>query len=236
MEEIRKNRFQRIVRVTLDVPVDSVAGDRVLNARYAGAGFDISGNVLINNASRGINVNQSHGSVKGNYISHSYLPGIHMTEFMNADSGGSGFQTDVEIVGNVVTDACIGYPGRKDWQGAISIVAWDGGAGFVDGHSKIEIKGNTIETPNGIGIQVQCGSNISVQGNAFGSLAKAGDAREGKLAPAILLDSIHGGVVNHNALAGDGWKAPGAGLQVNPNCKEIKAESPLLPYVPEAAH
>jgi hypothetical protein len=185
LKTFNKASYHRTVKVGLDSPLAGVAGDMVLDTRYAGRGFEISNNVLVNNASRGININQSYGTVSGNKVTHSYLPGIHMTEFMRTDSGGSSFQTSVDIKDNVVTDACIGYPGRKDWQGAISIVAWDAGAGFVDGHSNISITGNTIDKPNGIGIQVQCGSKIVIEGNIFGSLEKVGNAKNG--APAILL-------------------------------------------------
>jgi len=177
-----------------------------------------------------MNVNQSYGRVFHNFISHSFLPGIHMTEFMRSEIGGAGFQTAVEIRDNVISDACIAYPGRKDWQGAISIATWDAAAvHFVDGHSGITIAGNRIDRPNGIGIRVQCASKIAIEGNVFGMMERVGNAREGKSAPAIYLDEVHGGTVRGNRLAGDGWGAPSQELEVSPCCKDISIELPIRP-------
>lgn len=222
-----KARYQKTVRVLLDAPLTAHPGDMVLNTEYAGRGFEISNNVLINNASRGINVNQSYGSVFHNYVCHSFLPGIHMTEFMRSDGGGSGFQTSVDIRNNVVADACIGYPQRKDWQGAISIVAWDAGAHFLDGNSGISIVGNTIDRPNGIGIQVQCASKVVIEDNIFGCLEKVGNAKEGNFAPAIFLNEVHGANLRRNVLAGTGWKSPRSELQMSPTCDGISFELPI---------
>jgi len=219
----------RTVKVVLDSPLPVSPGDRVLDTQYAGHDFEISNNVLVNNASRGINVNQSCGSVFHNYIRHSFLPGIHMTEFMGTDAGGSGFQTSVRIRDNIITDACIGYPRRKDWQGAISIVAWDAAAHFLDGHSDIAITGNVIDKPNGIGIQVSCASKVTIEDNVFGSLDKVGNAGEGIDAPALLLDEVYGANIHRNILAGAGWSAAETELKVMPSCKGISSELPVVP-------
>ena len=218
-----KRGFERTLRVGLDLPVTAEPGDHVLDLRYAGGGFDISRNVLVNNASRGINVNQSFGTVSHNSITHSFLPGIHMTEFMA--TGGSPFQTSVQIIDNVITDACIGDPGRKDWQGAISIVSWEANH-YVGGHTDITITGNTIDRPNGIGIQVQTGSRIVVADNVFGPV---GVVRKGATPPAVLLDNVLGATVRGNVIKGDGWGAAGAQLRIMPNCRDISAEMPFAP-------
>jgi hypothetical protein len=222
-------RYSRLARVTVDTPVTAAPGDRVLDTRYEGAGFEIANNMLINNASRGINVNQSGGRVFENHISHSFLPGIHMTEFMRADGGGSGFQKEVEILNNVISDACIGFPQRKDWQGAICIVASDSKAHF-EGHEEISIVNNVIERPNGIGIQAQCARNVKIWNNTIASPAKAGRA-----AAAILLDDVHAANLRNNVLSGAGWNAPTTELRMLPSCSGIVYELPIDGHVNRTA-
>lgn len=217
------SHFRRAVKIILDLPLTVTPGDMLLNTKYAGRGFDISNNLLLNNACRGINVNESYGAVVRNYVYHTFLPGIHMTEFL--EDGGSGFQTSVSIKDNTVIDACVGYSQRKDWQGAISIVTWDAEPHSLDGNSNITITGNKIDRPNGVGIQVLCGSKILIEDNIFGSLDKVGNAKKG--APAILLDEVYGANLRQNILVGTGWGTPQSELQVMRTCRDVSYDVPI---------
>lgn len=219
-----RNRYGRTLRVVLDSPLAVAAGDFVLNTRYAGKGFDISDNVLVNNASRGITVNESYGRVTHNQISHSFLPGIHMTEFIK--NGGSPFQTSVEIADNSLSDTCVAFPQRQDWQGAISIVAGDRAA-FPDGNSHLTISGNTIDHRNGIGIQVMGASQITLRDNIIGSFQDRDGAAVRLGGAPIVLNGVQGAELRHNILTGPAGPAGESEIQALPNCTGVSAE-PLI--------
>jgi hypothetical protein len=219
----RKNSLQTCIEVALDAPLDAEAGDMLLNASYAGQGFEISGNVLVDVASRGINACQSGGLVKNNDIRHTYLSGIQVAAFMKDGGSGSGFQHAVAIADNELADTCIGFSQEKNWQGAVSVVNWDSQHPFPDGHRDISITGNSIDKPNGVGIKVQCASKVVVARNRFGSpgVRRRGDA-------AILLDAVGSAKLFGNALFGPAWVAPTAELAVSASCHDVDAEIPVI--------
>ena len=146
-----------------------------------------------------------------------------MTAFLK--DGGSGFQTSVDIQGNIVAEACVGYPGRKDWQGAISIVNWDGDFPFTDGHANIAVQGNVIDQPHGIGIKVHCASHVTIEGNVLQSPRRSEAGRD---FPAVFLDEVHGARVQRNLLVGPGWDASNSGLQKTAKCADISSDGSLF--------
>jgi len=217
----RRGSLAICIELALDAPLDAEPGDVLQNTRYAGQAFEISGNRLIDNASRGINANQSGGVVRNNYVKHSYLSGLQVTAFVKDGGSGSAFQHSVKIIDNDICDTCIGFSKEKNWQGAISIANWDSKHPFPDGHRDIVITGNSIDKPNGIGIKVQCASNVVISGNRFGG---PGIRSSGA---AIFLDVVNHVKVVSNVLIGSGWGLPGAELIAGSNCHDIQAEAPV---------
>ncbi len=218
---IQAHKYGRAVRVNLDSPLTVAPGDLVIDTRYAGRGFEITNNVLVNNASRGMNICQSYGSISHNCVYHSFLPGIHVT-----GAGDYGFQTSIDIKDNVVTDASVGFPARKDWKGAISIVAWGTGP-VLDGNSHISITGNVINQLNGIGIQVLCASQVMIEDNVFGSVDKFAAPDLTINFPALSLDEVHDAEIKENVVAGTGWSASPE-IKMTSSCHDISAEVPFL--------
>ena len=218
--------FFRSILVRLDAPVTTALDDRVLNTQFTGRGFQITGNTLINDASRGITLNYSYGDVSQNHIEHSYLPAIHMTEFMKDAGNGSAFQTSVKIENNTITDPCIAYTVNPGWNAAISLIASGPFAHSLDGYSNIAITGNSIDRLNGPGIYVTSATNVSIENNTFGDLERVGAAKIG--APAIQLSRVNGAAIHNNILAGSGWEQPDSELSISSDCFNVSLENGLI--------
>lgn len=208
LEAASPGAYTRAFRVTLDSAISLAAGDRILNCRYAGRDFEIAHNTVLDAASRGINANQSFGSVHDNVVRHTYLPGVHMTAFLK--EGGSGFQTAVAIENNVVMDSCIGLPNRKDWQGGISIVNWDAECPFQDGHSRLTLRGNRISASHGPALRLHCASRLTIEQNVISPECSAA---------AVVLDSVTSANFSRNLII-----PASAAVEIAANCRRIKAD------------
>lgn len=200
--------YSRAFRVTLDSAISLSVGDRILNCRYAGRDFEIARNTVLDAASRGINVNQSFGSVHDNVVCHTYLPGVHMTAFLK--DGGAGFQTAVALENNVVMDTCIGLPKREDWQGGISIVNWDAELPFQDGHTQLTLRGNRIAMSHGPALKLHCASGVAIEQNILAP---------GCPAPAVVLDSVATANLSQNLII-----PTSAAIQISATCRQINSD------------
>ena len=158
-------QFRSAWRLTLDAAVAASAGDVCANESQAGRGFRIESNTVFNGGSRGIVVNQSGGVVRGNRIEHTFLPGIHMFEFMRET--GSAYQSDVEISGNRIGWSCRGLSSRDGWCGAICVTGWDKAFQIANGHRRLVIASNEIHSAVGVNLQIHCATGVDVRGNRF---------------------------------------------------------------------
>ena len=244
LEAIRQQAIQKpypsaflglAFNLELDKSIAARAGDMVVPLDEMSQEFLMRSNRINNAASRGIVANRSWGRVEYNRVAHTFLPGIHVFNFFRSEAG-SGAQERLRICNNQVEDSCMIWPGLDGWQGAISVVSWEGDArGFgghrdADSHRDIVIEGNQISKAWGVNIQVQRASGVMIRSNLFcqSNLLKVrnGAPRPVDNSALIFLQNVKDATVTGNEIV-----APGPYISISPltcvDVSDLKAEKPF---------
>lgn len=158
--------FSQAFAINIDQSLPLQVGDLVSSPEHDGSGFIVRNNVVSNTRARGIRIKCSEGLIAGNTIRDIALSAIGISPEPSTWFE-SDFASDLQIVGNTITNTGFGWANQKNILNAGAIALAAAGPAPAGGHCHILIDKNTITDAVGVNILVTSARDVTIRNNHF---------------------------------------------------------------------